>query len=138
MSFSKGGGGNNVQSPFRAEDDSLFVQIWTLSFSLSLFLALSLPHRNEDWFVCLVSKSRFFFIWIRHHYRWLAAHFDLHIYARHSWSLSDEQWGFFSVPHLLRHGAFDYNGHLRGPMTLTPIAERLAVELWLLFNDLGF
>ena len=106
--------------------------------SLSLSFSLSLPHRNEDWFVCLVSKSRFFFIWIRHHYRWLAANFDLHIYARHSWSLSYEQWGFFSVPHLLWHGAFVYNGHLRGPMTLTPIAERLAVELWLLFNDLGF
>ena len=40
-----------------------------------------------------------------------------------------EQWGFISVPHLLWHGASVYNGHLRGPMTLTPIAERLAVEL---------
>ena len=35
------------------------------------------------------------------------------------------------VPHLLWHGAFVYNGHLRGPVTLTLIAERLAVELWL-------
>ena len=40
-----------------------------------------------------------------------------------------EQWGFLSVPHLLRHGASFYNGHLRGPVTLTPIAERLAVKL---------
>ena len=40
-----------------------------------------------------------------------------------------EQWGFLSVPHLLWHGASVYNGHLRGPVTLTPIAERLAVEL---------
>ena len=40
-----------------------------------------------------------------------------------------EQWGFFSVPHLLRHGPTLYNGHLRGPVTLTPVAERLAVEL---------
>ena len=40
-----------------------------------------------------------------------------------------KQWGFFSVPHLLWHGASVYNGYLRGPMTLTPIAERLAVEL---------
>ena len=40
-----------------------------------------------------------------------------------------EQWGFFSVPHLLWHGASVYNGHLRRPATLTPIAERLAMEL---------
>ena len=31
-----------------------------------------------------------------------------------------------------------YNGHLRGPVTLTPIAERLAVELSLpVYYDLG-
>ena len=42
-----------------------------------------------------------------------------------------EQWTsrFFSVPHLLRHGASVYNGHLWGPVTLTPFAERLAVDL---------
>ena len=40
-----------------------------------------------------------------------------------------EQWGFFSVPHLLWHGSSVYNGHLRGPVTLTYIAER--------FSDLG-
>ena len=43
-----------------------------------------------------------------------------------------EQLGFLSVPHLLycdrEHLAVN-NGHLRGPVTLTPIAERLAVEL---------
>ena len=36
-----------------------------------------------------------------------------------------------SVPQLLWHGASVYNGHLRGPMTLTSIAERLTVELLL-------
>ena len=42
-----------------------------------------------------------------------------------------EQWGLFSVPHLLWQGASVYtcNGHLWGPITSTPIAERLAVEL---------
>ena len=40
-----------------------------------------------------------------------------------------EQWGFLSVPHLQWHGAFVYNGNLRGPVTFTPISERLAVEL---------
>ena len=33
------------------------------------------------------------------------------------------------MPHPLRHGPTVYNGHLRGPVTLTPVAERLAVEL---------
>ena len=40
-----------------------------------------------------------------------------------------EQWGFFNVSHPLRHGPTVNNGHLRGPVTLTPVAERLAVEL---------
>ena len=40
-----------------------------------------------------------------------------------------EQLGFFNVPHLLRDGPTVYNGHLRGPVTLTPYAERLVVEL---------
>ena len=33
------------------------------------------------------------------------------------------------MPHLLRHGASIYDGHLRGPVPLTPIAERLLAEL---------
>ena len=40
-----------------------------------------------------------------------------------------EQWEFFSVPRLLWHGTSVYNGHLRGPVTLKPIAERSLVEL---------
>ena len=40
-----------------------------------------------------------------------------------------EQWGFFNVPHQLRHGPTLYDGHLRGPVTLTPVAEGLVVEL---------
>ena len=43
-------------------------------------------------------------------------------YARHSWP-------FISVPHLLLHRTSVYKSHLRGPVTLTPVAERLAVEL---------
>ena len=34
------------------------------------------------------------------------------------------------MPQPLRHGPTVYNGHLRGPVTLTPVAERLAVELF--------
>ena len=40
-----------------------------------------------------------------------------------------EQWGFYIVLHILWHGSSVYNGHLRGPVTLSLIAERLAVEL---------
>ena len=43
--------------------------------------------------------------------------------------LAIDQWGFFSVSHLLWHGASVYNGHLRGPVTLAPDAERFVVEL---------
>ena len=39
-----------------------------------------------------------------------------------------EQWGFFSVPHLLWHGASVYNGHLQVHMTLAPIAVLLIVK----------
>ena len=47
-----------------------------------------------------------------------------------------EQWGFFSVPHLLWHWAFVYNG-LRRHMTLAPFAERLSVELSLYLRFLS-
>ena len=40
-----------------------------------------------------------------------------------------EQWEFFQVQHLLWHGPTLYNRQLRGPVTLTPVAERLAEEL---------
>ena len=30
-----------------------------------------------------------------------------------------EQWGYFSMPHLLWHGASVYNVHFRGPVTLS-------------------
>ena len=51
-------------------------------------------------------------IWRRHHCRWRAADFDL-------WSalMAIEQWGFYSVPHLLWHGASVYKGYLRAPVT---------------------
>ena len=40
-----------------------------------------------------------------------------------------EQEGLFKLPHLLWHGASVYNGYLRGPVTLTPVAEHLTVQL---------
>ena len=68
--------------------------------------------------------SRFSLIWRCHHYRWRAANFDLC-----SALMTIEQWGFFGVPHLLWHGTSVYDGHLRGPVTLAPTTELLAVEL---------
>ena len=79
--------------------------VWTASGRLGVLIPLSL-------------------IWRRHHDRWSAANFDLC-----SALIAIERWGFFSIPHLLWHGASVYNGHLRGPVTLTPFAELLAVEL---------
>ena len=72
-------------------------------------------------FVCLefiVPLENFSLIWRRHHCRWKAANFDLC-----SALMAIEQWGFFNVPHLLRHGPNLYNGHLRGPVTLTSVCR---------------
>ena len=43
-----------------------------------------------------------------------------------------EQWGIFSVPHLMWPGASIYNGHLRGPVTLTPYAEQWSCHYFFL------
>ena len=40
-----------------------------------------------------------------------------------------ERWGFISLQHLWLGHPFIMNGHLRGPVTLSPNAERLAVKL---------
>ena len=69
-------------------------------------------------FVCL-------FVVDRPTYRWGAAKFDLCLALT-----TIEQWWFFSVTHLLWHGASVYNNHPpQGPVTLTPIAGREAAEL---------
>ena len=87
-------------------------------------------------FICLFVVFRpsreFFFIWSRHNCLWRSANFDLC-----SALVAIEQWGFFSVPHLLWHGASVYNCHLLGPVTLTPIAECLAELSLPFFHNLG-
>ena len=35
------------------------------------------------------------------------------------------------MPHILLHGSFVYNGYLRGPVIVAPVADRLEVELLL-------
>ena len=72
----------------------------------------------------IVPLENFLLIQNRHHYRRRASNFDIC-----SALMAIEQWGFLSMPRLLWHGASAYNGHLRGPVTLTNIAERVAVEL---------
>ena len=44
---------------------------------------------------------------------------------------------FFSVPHLLWHGASAYNGHLRGPVTLTYCRALSSGAITTWFCDLG-
>ena len=86
-------------------------------------------------YVCLgifFPFENFSLIWRHHHCWWRAANFDLCLAL-----MAIEQWGFFSMPHLLLHRAYVYNGHLQGLVTLTPIAQRLAVELSQPVFDLG-
>ena len=71
-----------------------------------------------------VPLQNFSLMWRRHHYRWRAANFNLCLAL-----MAIEQWTFFSMLHLLWHRTSVYNGHLQGPVTLTPISERLAVNL---------
>ena len=75
-------------------------------------------------FEVLVPPENSSFIWRRHHYRWRTAQFDLCAAL-----MAIEQWEFCGVPHLLWHGATVHNGHLREPLTLTPITEHLTLEL---------
>ena len=75
--------------------------------------------------VSLFQLENLSLIWRRYHYRWRAL-------------MAIEQWGFYSVAHLLWHKASVYNDHLREPRTLSHFAERLAVELSLpAFYDSG-
>ena len=89
------------------------------------------PTFNSEFLVMFAS------LWLSSHSRNFRSYGDVTItgerlqiltYALHLWPLSIEGT-FFSVPHLQRHGSSVYNGRLRGPMTLTSIAECLAAEL---------
>ena len=95
-------------------------------------------------FVCgLSSQSRFF-----HSYGDVTIVCEgpqILTYARHSWPLTSEGYLAFHTccdtghPFIMviPEGASVYNGHLRGPLTLTPIAGHLAVELSLPVLPLG-
>ena len=69
-------------------------------------------------FVCLgcFFLTRYFFthVWRRHYNWWMAAIFYLY-----SVLMVIEQWEFFRMSHLLRHGKSVYDGHFQGSVTLT-------------------
>ena len=95
------------------------ISYWS-TYALVLFVVLFV------WLGFNVPLENFSLIWRRHHYRCTASIFDLY-----SAPMAIEQWGFYSVSHLLWQGASVniYNVHLQKPLTLSSVAERLAVEL---------
>ena len=104
-----------------------------LAVELSLNFSLSRPEIEPrstacnanilptDLFVCLFGVGR-------HHYR-RRSPFFLSLLG-----IAIKQWGFFNVPHVLWHGPTVNSCHLRGPVTLKPVDEHLAVEMSLRTN----
>ena len=81
----------------------------------------------------VVYNSRFFSIILRrHHCRWRAEEFHLGTAL-----IVIEPWGIFSLPIILRHGAFVHKGRLRYPVTFTSIAEHLKYRVQYQFSDSG-
>ena len=81
---------------------------------------------RDTMFVCLpgviISLKNCSLILKRQHYWWRA------ICDLCSALMAMEKWGFSDVSHLPWHGPNLYNGHLRGPLTLTSAADHLVVE----------
>ena len=126
---------DSVTSDLIHFDEQLNYSPWYHSIKNIEMHCMFFPNFAKCLFVCLFEVLRstrdFSLIWWRHHYWWRASNFDLH-----SALLTKEQWGFFSVPHLLWHGTSVYNGHV--PLSIYAVAERLLVELSLpVFYDLG-
>ena len=113
---------------YRHEFRYAFVNLF---ISLVMLIEIIIKYHKNSNIICLfvylgffVPLENFSLIWRRHHCYWKAENFYLC-----SALMAIKQLGFFSVPHLLWHGASVYNSHLRRPVTLTPVAECLAVEL---------
>ena len=78
--------------------------------------SLPLEMMNEKK-IALFLKWIHLFVWVqfqnyslrcrRQHYRWRAINFHLH-----DTFVANEHWGFFSMPHLLWHGAFVHNSYV--------------------------
>ena len=104
--------------------ETLFINV---QVQMICFFFIILNYKGNSLFCFVwffVPLEKFPLIWRRRqHCLWSAENFDFC-----SAPMAVKQWGFFSVPHLLWHGVSIYNGHLWEPVTLTPIAERLAME----------
>ena len=102
------------------------------------------PHVNNEWICKNLQKMLKSFFYFDCSFVWgLSSHLKNFTYMDTSpltgksckiWSKlgTHGYWavrGFFSVPYLLWHGISVNNGHFQGPVTLTPNAERLAMEL---------
>ena len=100
---------------------SLFRFIFEIWYLFALFVCLY----GWDFFVLF---ENFSFICKRHHYLWRVENFNLCLWeCLWDWPMISEI--FFSMPHTLWHGIYVYNGHCRGPVTLTTVTERLPVDL---------
>ena len=112
---------------FHGHDSTSIIAITRVEKYQWLIIFIDFGHLTVRCF-CLFGVYRptqnFSLIWRRNYDWWRAANFDLC-----SALMAIEQWGFFNVRNLLRHGHTVYNGHLRGPVTLAHVAEPLAVEL---------
>ena len=109
--------------------------LWTFEWATNCFFSTIITHfiwwtyNKRSVFVCLFvwvyrPTLDFSLIWRNHHCRWRAVNFHLC-----SAFMAIEQWGFSNASHLVWHGPTFYNWHIRGPVTLTPHAEGLLVEL---------
>ena len=109
---------------------NLLFEIWNIALYLNCKKGMENSKSKIVMFVCLGGVYRptreFFTHMETSPLPVKAANFDLC-----SWPslMAIEQWGFFNISHQLWHGPTLYTGLLRGPVTLKPVAERLAVEL---------
>ena len=115
--------------------DEKWIVLWTFEWATNCFFDIIIIHfiwliyDKRSVFGCLFvwiyrPTRDFSLIWRSQHCRWSAVNVDLC-----SAFLVIEQWGFLYATHLLWHEPTLFNCHLRGPVTHTPVAERLAVEL---------
>ena len=101
------------------------VMLYKMNLCFLHFRSHDCPHGfNTMLFVCLgiFPKLNFWLIWRRYYYQWRVANLT---YAPHLWSSSSKG----SLAYHTYCDASVYSGHLRGPVTLIPISERLTVEL---------
>ena len=99
-----------------------YLDLWNVVESNEWFLMLLLFYK-------LHLNGLFIHVWgFSSHWRIFLSFGDVTIYGEGLCSAL-LQWEFFNVPHQLWHRPILYNGQLRRPVTLMPVAEHLVVEL---------